>query len=177
MALTVRPLVLDDPADVAALQSLLLSAPDYTMRITGHGPRPGDAVDVLTIHPPSVDPAMKQGLGLWDDTLLVAFADVLFGYPDHRHAFIGLLVVHGNHRGQGHGRRMHEVVLSAARQANGIERMRLGIVDTNAAQAEPFWSALGYEATGETKPYEHDDVTSTVRLWAQPLDLLGEHDR
>ena len=48
--------------------------------------------------------------------------------------------------------------------------LRLGIVETNAASAVGFWRALGYEATGETAPYENDEVRSRVPLWERPVD-------
>ena len=51
----------------------------------------------------------------------------------------------------------------------GLQRLRLGIVETNAAVAQPFWTALGYRPTGEVKPYRYDKLTSTVALWERPL--------
>lgn len=55
------------------------------------------------------------------------------------------------------------------RSVPGVGRLRLGIVATNAAVAEPFWRALGYTPTGETKPYRYDHLESTVALWERPL--------
>jgi len=63
--------------DVAALQDLLESVPD------------------------GFDPAGKAGLGLWEGERLVAFADVLLGYPVPSTAYIGLLVVRGGEQGRG----------------------------------------------------------------------------
>ncbi|MFS2074239.1 hypothetical protein ACEN9R_05530, partial [Curtobacterium sp. CT11-133] len=50
-----------------------------------------------------------------------------------------------------------------------VERLRLAIVASNAAVAEPFWRALGYEPTGEEKPYRYDHLVSTVALWERAL--------
>lgn len=50
-----------------------------------------------------------------------------------------------------------------------VERLRLGVVATNASVAEPFWRALGYEPTGEEQPYRYDHLVSTVALWERPL--------
>lgn len=152
-------------ADVVALQELLESVPNYAERITGYPPGPSDALSALISVPTGFDPAGKVDLGLWADGELVAFADVLLGYPDPTVAYIGLLVVRGDRQGTGLGRRMHEAVLTRVQRESTAECLRLGIVETNAAVAEPFWSALGYSPTGEHKPYQYDKLTSTVVLW------------
>lgn len=176
--------------DVAALQDLLESVPDYALRITGYPPGPSDGLSALLSVPDGFDPAGKVGLGLWEGERLVAFADVLLGYPSPSVAYIGLLVVRGGEQGRGLGRAMHDTVVERVRAAPGrsrversrperpersgvgrlrVERLRLGIVATNASVAEPFWRALGYEPTGEEKPYRYDHLVSTVALWERPL--------
>jgi len=157
--------------DVDALQDLLESVPDYAERITGYPPGPSDGVSALIAVPDGFDPAGKHGLGLWDGDELVAFADVLVGYPAPSVAFVGLLVVRGGRHGGGIGWTMHEAVVRFVRQASGgaVDRLRLGIVDTNASVAEPFWRALGYAPTGERKPYRYDRLESTVALWERAL--------
>ncbi len=160
------------PEDVGALQDLLETVPTYAERITGYPPGPSDGLSALITVPDGFDPAGKYGIGLWDGAVLVAFADVLVGYPTPEHAFVGLLVVRGDRQGSGLGRALHDAVLVHLRQVPGaasLGRLRLGIVATNAAGAEPFWRALGYEPTGEQKPYRYDHVTSTVALWERPL--------
>lgn len=42
-----------EPDDVAALQALIESDPDYTERVTGHPPGPADAQSLLQIRPPT----------------------------------------------------------------------------------------------------------------------------
>ncbi|AOX66195.1 hypothetical protein BJK06_10910 [Curtobacterium sp. BH-2-1-1] len=173
--------------DVAALQDLLESVPDYALRITGYPPGPSDGLSALLSVPDGFDPAGKVGLGLWEGERLVAFADVLLGYPSPSVAYIGLLVVRGGEQGRGLGRAMHDAVVERVRAASGrsgvgrsgversrlerlrVERLRLGIVASNASVAEPFWRALGYEPTGEEKPYRYDHLVSTVALWERPL--------
>lgn len=162
---TVRALGADD---VDALQRLLESVPGYAERITGYPPGPSDGLSALLSVPDGVDPARKHGIGLWEGPGLVAFADVLVGYPSASSAFIGLLVVRGDRQQEGLGAAMHEAVVDRVRGV-GVERLRLGVVATNAEVAEPFWRALGYEPTGERKPYRYDHVESTVALWERPV--------
>lgn len=161
----VRPLGADD---VDALQVLLETVPDYAERITGYPPGPSDALSALVSVPDGFDPVGKHGIGLWDGDSLVAFADVLLGYPAPTTAYIGLLVVRGDRQGSGLGRFLHESLVSLAVDV-GADRLRLGIVATNAAGAEPFWRALGYVPTGERKPYRYDKLESTVALWERAV--------
>ncbi|TDN42300.1 acetyltransferase (GNAT) family protein [Curtobacterium flaccumfaciens] len=171
MAVTVRDLGVDD---VDALQELLETVPDYAERITGYPPGPSDGLSALLSVPEGFDPdgpgaVGKYGIGLWDDSELLAFADLLIGYPSASFAFIGLLIVRGDRQQEGLGAVMHDAVVERARSAPGVARLRLGIVATNTAVAEPFWRALGYEPTGERKPYRYDHLESAVALWERPL--------
>ncbi|PCN48707.1 GNAT family N-acetyltransferase [Curtobacterium sp. 'Ferrero'] len=168
MTAVVRALGADD---VDALQALLETVPEYAERITGYPPGPSDGLSALISVPDGFDPLGKHGLGLWEDGLLVAFADVLVGYPAPTVAYIGLLVVRGGSQGRGYGRAVHDAVVALVRTVDRapVDRLRLGIVATNADVAEPFWRALGYEPTGETKPYRYDHLESTVSLWERPL--------
>ncbi len=156
--------------DVDAVQELLESVPSYAERITGYPPGPSDGLSALISVPDGFDPEGKYGLGLWDGEVLVAFADVLVGYPDAAAVFVGLLVVRGDRQGSGIGRAMHDALVAWVRgRAASTRRLRLGIVATNAEVAEPFWQALGYAPTGEVKPYRYDRLVSTVALWERPL--------
>lgn len=166
----VRRLRPDDARDVAALQELLESAPDYTRRITGHDPGPSDAREVLSARPPGLDRVRKLAIGLWSaHDALVGFADVLRGWPRAEVAHLGLLVVHGAHRGSGLGRTLHDAVVEQAVTWEGIDTLRLGIVATNAQVAEPFWRSCGYAPTGEVKPYAAGTVTSSTAIWERSL--------
>ncbi|WP_439692690.1 GNAT family N-acetyltransferase [Curtobacterium sp. SP.BCo] len=154
------------PEDVDALQGLLESVPEYAERITGYPPGPSDGLSALIGVPDGFDPAGKHGWGLWEGADLVAFADVLVGYPVPSTAFVGLLLVRGDRHRQGIGRAVHDAVVERVRASvPEVGRLRLGIVQTNAAVAEPFWRALGYAPTGEEKPYGYDHLSSTVALW------------
>jgi len=167
----VRRLHLADARDIAALQALLESAPDYARRITGKDPQPSDAREVLTALPPGLEIGRKLAIGLWCERTeaLLGFADVLRGWPRPAVAHIGLLVVHGAHRGTGVGRALHDVVVEQGLAWGEIDTLRLGIVATNATVAEPFWRSCGYAPTGEVKPYAAGTVTSSTAIWERSL--------
>lgn len=157
-------------ADVETLQRLLASVPEYAERVTGHPPGPSDALSALISVPPDFDPEGKCAIGLWDGCDLVAFADVLLGYPNPEVAFVGLMVVHGDRQGEGLGRRLHEGVLQRVRREPFVHTMRLALVQTVAPTVEPFIQVLGYTPTGQEKPYRYDKLSSTVAFWQRPVD-------
>jgi GNAT superfamily N-acetyltransferase len=151
--------------DVAALQELLESQPEYAEQLTGFPPGPSDALSALLSVPPDFDPRRKCALGLWEGNALVAFADVLLGYPDPRTAYVGLLIVHGQHQRMGLGRRLQEAVDSLVADEPGLERLQSGVISTTNGASEPFWVAMGYRPTHKQKPYRYARVVGTVRLW------------
>lgn len=158
------------PDDVGAVQELIESDPGYTERITGYPPGQADAQSLLMMRPDGLPEEAKRVLGLWDGGQVVAVVDLLRGYPNGHTAFIGLLEVHGEHRGRGAG-------AAAYRETQGyVERvwpemrtLRLAVVDTNALQAQGFWERQGFEQTGEVKPYRYDKLESTARLYEKQL--------
>lgn len=156
------------PADVSALQRLMLSNPGYARRVQGGAVGADAAREVLAALPPGVERDQKWGLGVWEGDLLVAFADVIVGWPDPSSAHIGLLMTDGAREGQGLGRTLHTAIVQELLELRTVETLRLSIVDTNAAVAEPFWIKMDYSATGEAVPYESGAVSSTARIWVRP---------
>jgi hypothetical protein len=156
--------------DVAALQDLLESVPD------------------------GFDPAGKAGLGLWVSGSWRS-RTCCSGTRCRPRRTSGCWSSEGASRAGGLWRAMHEAVVERLRAASEgsrtrhsdvkrlperlperlpvervpVERLRLGVVATNASVAEPFWRALGYEPTGEEQPYRYDHLVSTVALWERPL--------
>ncbi|MDR0960608.1 MAG: GNAT family N-acetyltransferase [Propionibacteriaceae bacterium] len=155
--------------DAAAVQRILESNPDYSRRVKGAPSGIGAAEEALSALPPAVDIHQKVDLGLWEGPDLVAFADVIVGWPTDSTAHIGLLITHGARHGEGLGRAMHDAVIDYVSSHSAIQTLRLAIVDTNAEIAEPFWMKLGYEPTGEASRYASGDVESMSRIWARSL--------
>ncbi|MBC7760580.1 MAG: hypothetical protein H7201_02030 [Candidatus Saccharibacteria bacterium] len=71
-----------DGDDVAALQGLIETVPEYAEQLTGHSSGPSDALSALMSVPLDFDPADKRGIGLRLGPDLVVFADVLLGHLD-----------------------------------------------------------------------------------------------
>ena len=159
-------------SDAPALQRLMMSNAGYTKRVEGGDPSADAAGAVLTALPPAVDPGQKRDIGVWDGEVLVAFVDVIVGWPAPQMAHIGLLMTDGAREGRGLGWLLHDAVVTKLLARGGIETLRILIVDTNAAVAEPFWKKMGYSAAGQVSPYDSGTVSSTARTWTRPLILV-----
>lgn len=85
-----------------AVQQILDSNAEYSRRVSGAGPTADAAIEVLSALPPGVSTSQKVDLGLWDGESLVAFADVIVGWPSAAVAHIGLLMTDGARQGEGH---------------------------------------------------------------------------
>lgn len=151
--------------DVASLQTLLESNSGYSHRVSGRAPQSVDGHAILTVLPPGTNMVDKHAWGLWEDGKLVAFADVIRGYPSSNVAYIGLLMTAGGQSRRGLGRAMFGLVLGEINVWHGVSVVRLGIVEANAEVAAPFWQSLGFAPTGELKPHADGSVSSTVTLW------------
>ncbi|GAA3575288.1 GNAT family N-acetyltransferase [Kribbella ginsengisoli] len=158
------------PGDVDALQELIESDPGYTERVTGYPPGAADAQSLLMMRPDGVAEEAKKVLGLWEGEQLAAVVDLLRGYPNEHTAFIGLLEVHGRHRGRGLGAAAYRGIEEyVGREWAEVRTLRLAVVDTNAGEAQGFWECLGFEWTGEAKRYRYDKLESTARLYEKSL--------
>lgn len=168
MGMEYRKLTLSDAAE---LQGLLESNPGYTRRVSGRDPQRRDSQAILGALPPDINEDAKHAWGLWEGERLVAFVDVIRGYPGPEVAYIGLLVTSGDQSRSGLGKTVYEYVLGEIRRWHGISVVRLGVVASNAEAAEPFWQSLGFARTGESKPYVDGTVTSTVTIWEYSIPI------
>lgn len=155
--------------DVEALQRLMESNTDYTLRVQGTMVGGGAAQEALTALPSNTTARQKLGFGLWQGEKLLAFADVISGWPEANTAHIGLLMSDGRRHGKGLGRKLHQLLVGELSKDEGLEWLRLSIVATNAEMAKPFWIKLGYTPTDELVPYRHTTVDSQVQIWKRQL--------
>jgi ribosomal protein S18 acetylase RimI-like enzyme len=162
------------PDQEADLQSLLESDPGYTERVTGYPPGPSDALSLTVTRPEGVGEHQKYVLGAWrpgpgDRDDLVGVVDLIRGYPDPSYAFVGLLLVRWELQGTGVGREIWQHAEELVAGWDEISRVRLAVVQTNAGMALGFWKAMGFEETGERKPYRYDQLESTAILLEKPV--------
>lgn len=164
--LQLRPI---EPADVESVQELIESDAGYVERVTGLPPGPADAQSLLLMRPPDLAEDRKVVYGVWAAGELVGLLDVLRGWPAPDVVHIGLLEVHGDHQGRGIGRRAHDLLLDVVAGWPEIRTLRLAVVETNAAVAEPFWRSLGYTPDGSPQPYRYANLTSTTQIFTRAV--------
>jgi GNAT superfamily N-acetyltransferase len=155
--------VTGERAGMDAVQAILGGATDYFQRISGLPPDDAEAESLFSALPPGWGPdryADKHVLLAYDGATPVAVLDLVRGHPDDKTAFLGLLVVATPRQGTGRAVAAHAEELA---RTWGCTRVRLAVVRTNPA-AIAFWEALGYRATGETRPHRMGRVTSESLL-------------
>lgn len=157
-AVTLR-LLGGEPAEMAALQRVIEEAPAYAERVTGAPPGPADAQSTWTVLPEGKTYDDKFVFGILREGEMVGCVDLVRGWPDPGTAMLGLLLVSESHRGEGIGREAYRLVEEVVRGWGTCQRVRIGVVRTN-ARVLPFWTGLGFEPTGEVKPYRYATVES-----------------
>ena len=166
MDLTLREL---GSGDEAALQALLESDPDYTVRVTGYPPGPSDALSLLMMRPESVPESRKVVLGVFDGADLVAVVDLLRGYPGPEFVFIGLLLVQRSRQGQGVGA---EAMTAVEKVMSGSGRRRAGSGSRSWTPTPRCWASGG--GWGSSQPARPGPTgttswSSTTRLYERDL--------
>ncbi len=176
-AVTIR-LLHGEPAEMRDLQRVLEEAPMYANRITGVPPGPADAQSTYTALPEGKSYDDKFVFGIYFAGEMVGCADLIRGYPDFATALLGLLLVSEKRQRQGIGYNAYALIEQFIRDWCTCDRVRIGVVRTNEA-VRTFWTHLGFDPTGEVKPYRYGSVVSETvvlekRLSNKPLHpILG----
>ena len=156
------------PDEIAELQGALEGAPTYSQLITGSLPGPSDARSTCSALPPNKTYADKFVFGIYANARCVGCIDLIRAYPTSDTAMLGLLLVAEQFHGQGIGRRAFELVEIFIRSWGTCNRVRIGVVETN-RRTLPFWQSLGFQPTGEIKPYRYASVSSRVVVLERAL--------
>lgn len=138
--MTIRPL--DPNTDRALVQGLFAQAADYVLLERGAAPGPELVEEFFTDTPPGCDPAASARLGLFVADRLVALAEMGFGFPQGRDAYLGLMILAPAAREQGHGAALLRHLETLAR-SRGMARMFLSVLDAN-PRARRFWEREGF---------------------------------
>ena len=148
-ALTLRALT-GRAAEMAALQSVLESAPAYFRIVGGAPPGPAEAQSLFTALPAGKSYEDKFVWGLYSGPAMIGCADVIRGYPTPDKAVIGLLLLAEPWQQQGLGRAFAALVEQTIAGWDAIKCLRIGVALANSG-ALRFWQRLGYVETGEVK--------------------------
>jgi GNAT superfamily N-acetyltransferase len=132
--------------DLPAVTAAYHEAADYWLLADRTPPDDAKAAAFFTEAPPGCDPKKSHHLGLFVDNRLRGLAELSFGFPEKRDAYLGLMVLSPRLRGQGHGRAFLAKVEELARAA-GAPRLYLAVLQEN-ARGQSFWMREGFRSTG-----------------------------
>ena len=157
------------PETVAILQGVLAAAPAYSKFTSGVVPCEGSAASIFNALPPGKAREDKFVLGVYSGETCVGVIDLIRGYPDPETAMLGLLLIAESHHGLGIGRSAYAQAEAVVRTWSKVRRVRIGVVESN-AHVLPFWLRLGFQLTGEIKPYQNGSVVSKVEILVRELE-------
>jgi len=157
-----------EPFEMRELQRVIEEAPRYAHRTTGVPPGQADAQSTYTALPEGKSYDDKFVFGIYLGNEMVGCADLIRGYPDSTTAILGLLLVSEAHQRHGVGRRAYSLIEQFVRIWETCDRVRIGVVQDN-EDVIPFWSGLGFEPTGEVKPYRCGSVFSEILVLQKRL--------
>lgn len=152
------------PDDLPALQSLCESCADYYHLMTGGPVSSSEAHTLFTLRPETAAMSDKFLVGVRRGRDLIGALDLYRHYPRRQHAWMGLLLLHPNLRGHGHGAAMIRWMIEWARE-QGCARLRLGVADDNGRALEVL-GRHGFRPTGE----RISRVSGSRRLVLLPLE-------
>jgi GNAT superfamily N-acetyltransferase len=133
---------LEPEADAAAVRHLFDRAADYIDLETGESPSDAHVAEFFAPAPFVTDPADTLKLGLFSGGRLDAIADLAFGFPQREDAFIGLLLIAADRRGQGLGHLFVDHIADVAR-ARHAPRLFVAVLEAN-PKGQAFWACEGF---------------------------------
>jgi ribosomal protein S18 acetylase RimI-like enzyme len=136
-------------SDRAAVADLYARAADYVLLETGAPPDDSTLDDFFSGAPPGIDPATSVRMGAEGPQGLMGVAEMAFGYPGPRDAYIGLLLLDPAARGCGLGRLMLDRLTGIAMD-RGADRMLIAVLQDN-PRGMSFWQRQGF-VTETVKP-------------------------
>ena len=166
-SVTLRVLV-GEPRELVDLQRVIEAAPGYAELVTGVPPGFADAQSTYTALPEGKTYDDKFVYGIYLDDEMVGCVDLIRGYSDEVTAFLGLLLIGEPFQRRGVGSAAFRAVERVVSNWGSCHRIRLSVLRAH-DHAIPFWTSLGFAATGETKPYAYGTVVSEHVLYEKWL--------
>ncbi len=161
----IRPLSQD--RDLAAVVALYDRAADYVLLESGPVPSSVLAGDFFSDAPPGGDPAEGAKLGLFRGDVLEGIADLAFGWPEPRDAYLGQMILAPEARGAGLGARFLRAVEDLAKDRHA-PRLLLAVLDEN-PRGRAFWEREGFVVTKTFPPAQIGERTHIRHRMAKQL--------
>lgn len=161
----IRPL--DPVTDLDAVIAAYSEAADYWIMAEGTAPDATSAATFFTDCPPGGDPARSHRLGLFVGNRLSGLAELSFGFPTAKDAYLGQMILAPRIRGSGHGRILLAEVERRAR-AEGARNLYLAVLEVN-ARGRAFWEREGFRLALANRPVTLGAKTQIAHRMVKPL--------
>ncbi len=161
-----------DAATIAALASVILGAPKYSLMTNGKLPNPSEAENILTDVPPTISTDRVNLLGAYLGEEMIGYASILRGWNETNKALIGLLLLKESHQGRGFGAELFNATkVHIQRVWPEAVTLRIAVVQTNES-AFPFWRKMGFLETGEVKATKQNpEYIAPIVILERPILL------
>jgi len=153
----VIPITIDNCSDAEAVYN---SNQDFFLQVEGKEATKTGIIESVTAVPDGFDLKGKYFIGIWKNGAMVAVLDFLAGYPVSDCIWIGLLLVHGDLKGQSIGSTITTAIFNAAKSV-GYTEIKLGVIDRN-LKGIKFWLNMGFVQIG----------TSSTTLRGAPCEIV-----
>ncbi len=138
--------------NVIEVQSLCERCSDFSELTEGRPPEACAGNDILFDLPLGKELKDKYVFGVFNEKdVLIAVIDLVKDYKVIGEWIIGLLMIDPSERGNGLGRKIHELIMNWVSKEKG-RKLRIGVVEEN-YRGYQFWREMGY--------FEIDRVKST----------------
>lgn len=151
----IRPL--DPLTDLPALAEFSSRAADYILLETGQPPTPDWGASLFTDGPPGTPAEAHRQFGLFENGQLMGIAAMIFGWPEPRDAYLGLMLLDPQMRGRGLGPQLLNHVIAEAR-ANAAPRLLIAVLDSN-PKGRAFWERQGFRHLLTLPPRQYGSAT------------------
>jgi RimJ/RimL family protein N-acetyltransferase len=148
----------NSPADAEALQLVFENAPRYFQKVTGSPAEKNKAERLLIMLPDGKTLADKFVYAFYNDKALMGCADVIRGYPEAQTALLGLFLLSEQFQDQGFGKKFCQLLEREIKEWN-CHKIWLSVVKVNVSVIG-FWEKMGFNPTGEIRPYSNNNIIS-----------------
>lgn len=136
----IRLLSGDDEIDI---QALCERCADFSELIEGRPPEKDAGHSILFDLPPDKELKDKYVFGVYkENDVLIAVIEMVKDYKVTGEWIIGLLMIDPSERGNGLGRKLHDLIKAWVLEEHG-KKLRIGVVEEN-HRGYKFWCEMGY---------------------------------
>jgi RimJ/RimL family protein N-acetyltransferase len=162
----IKSLTMDD---IEITKALCLRCSDYYLLHDGILPSREKAEEIFTALPPDKSYEDKFVLGIFKNSNeIIGIIDIVKNFPDEGQWIIGLLIIDPGERGNGLGKRVHELLTEWAVKL-GAKSFRIGAIEDN-HKGIKFWSGLGYTKIKEVE-MDFAAKSHTVNIMTVPISV------